>query len=98
VVRALTRGFAWIATNDGDAIAGALAPMFPEVPRSLMAPAVSRLKAQGIWSDGPRQDRAAFDRLGSMLVNGGLIKGAAPDDDLNDDRLAQQAVGGKATT
>lgn len=96
VVRALTRGFAWIATNDGDAISEALAPAFPGVPRTLMAPAVGRLKAQGIWSDGPRQDRAAFDRLGAMLVNGGLIKRAASYDDLNDDRFAQQAVGGKA--
>jgi NitT/TauT family transport system substrate-binding protein len=96
VVRALTRGFAWIRANDGDAIAGALAPAFPDVPHALMALAVSRLKAQGIWSDGPQQDRAAFDRLGSMLVNGGLIKRAASYDDLNDDRFAQQAVAGKA--
>jgi NitT/TauT family transport system substrate-binding protein len=95
VVRAVTRGLAWIAANDGDAIAGALAPAFPDVPRALMAPAVSRLKAQGIWTDGPRQDRAAFDRLGAMLVNGGLIKRAASYETLNDDRFAQQAVGGK---
>jgi len=95
VVRALTRGFGWIAARDGDAIAGALAPAFPELPRAIMAAAVSRLQAQGIWSDGPRQDRAAFDRLGSMLVNGGLIRRAASYDDLNDDRFAQQAVIGK---
>jgi NitT/TauT family transport system substrate-binding protein len=96
VVRALTRGLTWIATSDGDTIAGALAPAFPDVSRILMTSAVSRLKAQGIWSDGPRQDRAAFDRLGSMLVNGGLIKRAARYDDLNDDRFAQQAVAGRA--
>jgi NitT/TauT family transport system substrate-binding protein len=94
-VRALARGLAWIASKEGDAITEALAPAFPDVSRVLMARAVSRLKAQGIWSDGPRQERAAFDRLGAMLVNGGLIKGAAPYDDLNDDRFAQQAVGGK---
>jgi NitT/TauT family transport system substrate-binding protein len=94
-VRALTRGLAWIAANDGDAIAGRLAPAFPDVPRPVMAAAVSRLKAQGIWSDGPRQERAAFDRLGAMLVNGGLIRRAAPWDELNDDRFARQAVAEK---
>ena len=95
VVRALTRGFTWIAANDGDAIAGALAPAFPDVPRTLMAPAVSRLKAQGTWADGPHQDRAAFDRLGAMLVNGGLIRRAASYETLNDDRFAQEAVSGR---
>jgi NitT/TauT family transport system substrate-binding protein len=91
-VRALRRAFRWIAAQDGNAIADLIAPEFPETRPEILRKAVTRLKAVGIWSQGPRQDRAAFDRLGRMLVAGGLIKQAEPYEALNDDTFAEAAV------
>jgi NitT/TauT family transport system substrate-binding protein len=91
-VRALARALAWIAAHDGAAIAGLIAPEFPETRTETLAEAVTALKDVGIWSDGPRQDREAFDRLGRMLVAGGLIRTAAKYDVLVDDSFAEAAV------
>jgi ABC-type nitrate/sulfonate/bicarbonate transport system substrate-binding protein len=91
-VRALTRALRWIAARDGTAIAGLIAPDFPDVPPATLGRAIGALKSVGIWSDGPHQDREAFDRLGRMLVAGGLIRTAAKYDVLVDDSFAAAAV------
>ena len=91
-VRALTRALRWIAPRDGAAIAELIAPEFPETRPATLAGAVTALKNVGIWSDGPREDREAFDRLGRMLVAGGLIRTAGKYDVLVDDSFAEAAV------
>jgi NitT/TauT family transport system substrate-binding protein len=91
-VRALTRGLVWIHRNSGEAIAAQLSKAFPDVRDLVMTRAVWRMKELSLWADGPRQDRAAFERLGRMLVAGGLIQSAAPYDDLNDDQFAEAGV------
>jgi NitT/TauT family transport system substrate-binding protein len=91
-LRALTRSFVWIHQHDGDAIAAALSQAFPDTREFVMSRAVRRMKDLGLWADGPRQDRAAFDRLGQILVDGGLIRRAASYDELNDDTFAEQGV------
>jgi NitT/TauT family transport system substrate-binding protein len=91
-VRALTRALRWIAARDGGEVAGLIAPDFPETRPEVLAAAVTALRNVGIWSDGPRQDREAFDRLGRMLVAGGLIRTAAKYDVLVDDTFAEAAV------
>jgi NitT/TauT family transport system substrate-binding protein len=91
-VRALTRALRWIAGQDGAAVADLIAPAFAETRPEILRRAVTQLKAQGIWSDGPRQRRGPFDRLGTMLVAGGLIRTAAPYEALNDDTFADAAA------
>ncbi|MBI1733955.1 MAG: ABC transporter substrate-binding protein [Candidatus Rokubacteria bacterium] len=91
-VRALTRALRWMAARDGAAIAALIAPEFPETRPDTLAAAVTALQNVGIWSDGPRQDREAFDRLGRMLVAGGLIRTAGKYDVLVDDSFAEAAV------
>lgn len=91
-VRALTRALRWIKGQDGAAIADLIAPTFPETRPDVLRRAVTQLKAQGIWSDGPRQEREPFDRLGRMLVAGGLIRTAAKYETLNDDSFAEAAA------
>jgi NitT/TauT family transport system substrate-binding protein len=91
-LRALTRAFQYIARSDGATIAQLIAPEFPETPLPILERAVTQLKSLDIWSDGPRQDRTAFARLGRTLVAGGLIVNAAPYDRLVDDSFAEAAV------
>jgi NitT/TauT family transport system substrate-binding protein len=91
-VLALTRALTWIREHDGEAIAGVLEPSFPDTRPNVMAHAVQRMKDLALWSDGPRQDAGAFNRLGEILERGGLIRRAAPYAQLNDDTFAEQAV------
>lgn len=90
-VRALTRALRWIADHDGAAVADLVAPEFPETRPEVLRRAVTRLKAEDVWSGGPRQPRAAFERLGRMLVSGGLIHRAAAYETLVDDSFAAAA-------
>lgn len=91
-VRALTRALRWMSRQPGDAIADLIAPDFPEIRPALLRKVVTRYHAAGTWAAGPRQDRRAFDRLGQMLVTGGLIRHAAPYEDLVDDTFAEAAA------
>lgn len=92
VVRALARTFRWIATHDGAAAADVMAPDFPGARPDILRAAVTRLRDVGAWSHGPQHDRAAFERLGRMLVTGGLVREAAPYEALVDDTFAAAAV------
>ncbi|MBI2219068.1 MAG: ABC transporter substrate-binding protein [Candidatus Rokubacteria bacterium] len=91
-VNALARALRWMAGHDGAAIADLIAPDFPEIRPPLLRNVVTRYHGAGTWSDGPRQDRAAFERLGGALVAGGLIRHAAPYESLVDDSFAQTAA------
>lgn len=91
-VLALTRSLTWIREHDGDAIAGALSQAFPDTREIVMSRALQHMKDLELWADGPRQDAAAFNRLGKMLADGGLIGRAAPYAQLNDDSFAEQAI------
>jgi NitT/TauT family transport system substrate-binding protein len=90
-VNALARALGWMARHDGEAIADLVAPDFPDIPPPLLRKVITRYHAAGTWADGPRQDRAAFERLGAALVAGGLIRHAAPYESLVDDSFAQAA-------
>jgi NitT/TauT family transport system substrate-binding protein len=96
-VRALARALRWMAGQGGGAIADLIAPEFPDTRPAILHQVVGRYHAAGTWSDGPRQKREAFERLGAMLAAGGLIARAASYDALVDDTFAEaatRAVGG----
>ena len=92
VVRALARTQRWMSAERPEAIADLIAPDFPAVEGTILRRVVARFHAAGTWPADPRQARAPFERLGRMLVDGGLIRRAASYDDLVDDSLAEAAA------
>ena len=92
VVRALTRAQRWMARERPETVADLVAPDFPAVDPAILRRVVTRFHAAGTWPSDPRQARVPFDRLGRMLVDGGLIRRASSYDDLVDDSFAQAAA------
>ncbi|MFN0073599.1 MAG: ABC transporter substrate-binding protein [Chloroflexota bacterium] len=88
VVRATARALRWMATQPSDVIADLVASEFPEIPSSRLRTIISVYQTADTWADGPRQDRAAFERLGQYLVAGGLIGQAASYEALVDDSFS----------
>jgi len=95
-VRAVTRALRWMAGQTAGTIAGLVASEFAEFRPEHVGRAIAMLHAAGTWAGGPRQDRAAYERLGRFLVAGGLIRTAAPYEALVDDSFAVAAAAGGA--
>jgi NitT/TauT family transport system substrate-binding protein len=91
VVRATARAMAWMKSQPSNAVADLIVSEFSEIPTSRLHAVIDTYMSAGTWSDGPRQSRAAYDRLGRYLVDGGLISAAAPYERLVDDSFAEQA-------
>jgi NitT/TauT family transport system substrate-binding protein len=89
VVRGLARAQRWMAASPPAAIAELVAPDFPAVPRPLLDTVIARFQAAGTWPDRPGQPREPYERMGRILVAGGLIRRAAPFEKLCDDSFAQ---------
>jgi NitT/TauT family transport system substrate-binding protein len=84
----------WMAGQTSDAVADLVADEFPDIPNQRLRAVMSTYMSAGTWSTGPRQSRQAYDRLGRYLVEGGLIRSAAPYDRLVDDSFAEAAGAG----
>jgi NitT/TauT family transport system substrate-binding protein len=92
VVRATAGAMKWMKSQSSDAVADLIADEFSDIPRERLRTVVETYMSAGTWSDGPRQSREAYDRLGRYLVDGGLISAAAPYERLVDDTFAEQAL------
>lgn len=92
VVRALARTQRWMSRERPETIADLVAPDFPAVNPEILRRVIARFHAASTWPADPRQERAPFERLGQMLVDGGLIHRAASYDDLVDDGFAEAAA------
>jgi NitT/TauT family transport system substrate-binding protein len=88
----LTRALAWMATENGAAIADLIQSEFPDIRPDVLRRVVAGYQAAGTWSDGPHQQREPFERLAGYLVSGGLIHTAARYEDLVDNRFAAAAT------
>jgi NitT/TauT family transport system substrate-binding protein len=91
VVGATARAMRWMQSQTSDAVADLVADEFPEISGHRLRTVMSTYMSAGTWSSGPRQSREAYDRLGRYLVEGGLIRSAAPYERLVDDSFAQAA-------
>jgi NitT/TauT family transport system substrate-binding protein len=91
VVRAAARAMTWMKTQPSYAVADLIADEFSDIPPGRLRTVIDTYMSAGTWSDGPRQTREAYDRLGRYLVDGGLISRAAPYERLVDDSFAEQA-------
>jgi NitT/TauT family transport system substrate-binding protein len=72
-VRAIAAMQQWLAAKGGDALASVVAPYFPDVAPELLADALRRYHAAGLWSATPEMSHAGFGRLGASFVSGGAL-------------------------
>lgn len=91
-VRALARAQRWMATQTGNAIASLIAPDFPTIAAPILERVIARYAAMSMWPSQPVLAREPFERLGRILVAGGLIRRAAPYEALVDNTYAEAAL------
>jgi len=72
-VRAIAAMQQWLAAHGGDALASAVAPYFPDVAPDLLAGALRRYHAAGLWAATPEMSRAGFARLAESFMSGGAL-------------------------
>lgn len=91
-VRAFARAQRWMARRSAAAIAALLAPDFPGIAGPLLERVIGRFQAAATWPSDPVLHRAPFERLGRILLAGGLIRQAAAFETLVDNSFAREAV------
>ena len=94
LVRALHRAQRWIAEAPADEIARVLAPTFEDIEPPLLARILQRYRAQHTWPDSPLLDRAGYERLQDILLDGGFIVHRHRFEDLVDTSIASDAMSG----
>jgi len=93
MVRAMARVLRWIATTPGEEIARAVSAFFPQVPAPILAAAIDRYRALGLYASDPVLRREGFDRLQQAMLSGGALAREIPFEDCVDNNLAEACVG-----
>ncbi|MGH7093040.1 MAG: hypothetical protein ACREFB_05845, partial [Stellaceae bacterium] len=93
MVRAMHKTQRWVAAQPPAVLAETIAPYFPALDRGVLAGALARYKAQGIWGTDPILAEEGFDRLRRALLGSGFLAHTVPFADCVDNRLAQEAAG-----
>lgn len=93
LVRGLYRTQKWLHAQPAEALADVVQSYFPDVKRTLLAAALARYKALGIWGKTPILPRDGYERLKDGLVSGGFCQGVdyeiAVDNSLADAAVAE---------
>ena len=92
MVRAIYRTQRWLAAERPAALAAAIAPYFPALDGGLLARALARYKAQGVWAADPVLSADGFERLRRALLGSGFLSRAVPFAECIDNRLTEEAV------
>jgi NitT/TauT family transport system substrate-binding protein len=92
MVRAMARTLRWIASTPGIDVARTLAGFFPDLAPDVLAAAIDRYRALGLFASDPVLRREGFDRLQAAMLSGGAIAREIPYADCVDNSLAEQAV------
>ena len=95
-VRAVARVQQWMAAEDPARAAELIAPDFPAIRPPILHKIVARYQTAGTWPSRPTHERRPFERLGCMLVDGGLVRRAAPFEMVVDNTFAEAATVGLA--
>ena len=82
----------WLHAHDGPTVATAIAAFFPDHSPALLAAAIDRYKALGVWGKNPRLPRTGFERLREGLLSGGLITNEIAYDDCVDMQFADAVI------
>jgi len=73
MVRATRRTLAWVAEQSAEALADAVAPFYPQVPRDILNSSLARYRQAGLWGPTTAVSREGFCRLADSLKSGGFI-------------------------
>jgi NitT/TauT family transport system substrate-binding protein len=73
MTRALRHMLDWLAAHGAEELAAAAAPFYPDIPGDLLAQALARYRAAGLWARTPAVSRQGFARLADSLLSGGFI-------------------------
>jgi len=82
-----------MAGVDGKQIADVIAPAFPDIASDVRHRAVARYLGQDTWARDPMLDRAGYEYLQAILLDGGFITRPHRYEDLIDTTIARQVVG-----
>jgi NitT/TauT family transport system substrate-binding protein len=74
MIRGLARTLAWVAENPAVALAETVAPYFPDLAPALLTAALTRYKANGLWTSDPFYPEEAFARLETAMHSAGAIR------------------------
>ncbi|HXC88601.1 MAG TPA: ABC transporter substrate-binding protein [Stellaceae bacterium] len=93
MVRAIHRTQQWLHAEPAATIAATIASYFPALEPAVLAGAVARYRAQGVWGTDPLLPEAGYERLRRGLVSGGFVGRAVPYRDCVDNSVAERASG-----
>ena len=68
----------WLAGSEAAEITEAVAPFFDQVPRELIAQAISRYQAQETWPNHPALAEPEYQGLQEILIGAGLVRERQP--------------------
>jgi len=63
----------WLAECGAEDLAAAVAPFYSDLPGEILARALARYRAAGLWARTPAVSRQGFARLADSLLSGGFI-------------------------
>jgi NitT/TauT family transport system substrate-binding protein len=92
--RALYSAQQWLARASATDVAALIAPAFPGVGLDIRRAAVARYLAQSTWAADPILRAPGYEYLQQILLDGGFITRRHRYEDLVDDRIARNVVGG----
>ncbi len=78
MTRAIARTLAWVAAAAPGELSEAIAPYFPALDRAVLAGALARYKAQGVWAQTPALSQDGFLRLQRALLASGYLARPVP--------------------
>lgn len=92
MTRAMYRTQSWIANHDAATLAACVADFFPDLPREVLARALGRYQALGLWNRNPLLLATGFEWLVDACLSGGFIQQRVSYERCVDMRFAEQAI------
>lgn len=92
VVRGMHRALQWMQVTSGEDAARALAGFLPDVPGPILAAAIDRYRALGLYTSNPVMPREGFERLQSAMRSGGALHTPIPFESCVDNSFADATI------
>lgn len=90
--RAITRALRWLATHPAGEVATLVARHYPAFTTPVLADAIGRYQATGLWPRDPLVPRADLEHFRTILLATGWLPRSVPYEDQVDPSFAAQAV------
>ena len=92
MTRAIYRTQRWIHSVQGSEIAAAVTNYFPDIPRDVLIPALTRYQSLGVWGKNPLLPRSGYDRLKAGVLSAGAAKLDLPYEQAVENSLADAVM------